>query len=327
MGSLVIVAIPREDDPVWKVSSEKVPHLTILFLGENSDNPNKGRIFEFLEHAANTSLTRFGLDVDRRGELGGDKADVLFFKKDRWSFPKINDFRSALLQDNTIREAFESADQFPVWNPHITLGYPATPAKKPAEDRLYWVNFDRIALWDGDFEGTELLLKDDVDLEVSMSDTAARGREFLSHHGVKGMRWGVRRSGINIGKIYRKPPAAGGVKKARKAPTSADFKKAEASRRKVGVKKTGPAAKKTATLSNEELQALVKRMNLEKQYAELSTKDQTKASGAMITGKILGGLGKGAGQVAGNIVKSQATNLGNQLAKEQIEKLLKNAKK
>lgn len=137
--------------------------------------------------------------------------------------------------------------------------------------------------------------------------------EFLEHHGVKGMRWGVRRSGINIGKIYRKPPGEVSVKVARKAPTSPDFKKAEAAKAKVT---KGKGSRKTAALNNDELQALVKRMNLEKQYAELSQRDKRKVVGAKFVGDVLGGVAKG-----------QATRLGNQLAQEQIDKLLKNAKK
>lgn len=322
MSSLVVVAIPREDDPVWKISSEKVPHLTILFLGENGDHPDKGRIFEFLEHAANTTLTRFGLDAERRGTLGDDEADVVFFRKDNWSFPKIEAFRSDLLQDHAIRKAFDSVPQFPEWTPHLTLGYPKTPAKKSTDERLYYVQFDRIALWDGDFEGTELLLKDEYSMEVSMSDTVATGEKFLSHFGVKGMRWGVRRSGINIGKVYfekndgtKRTTKTGRITTAtpkRKPPTSDDFKKATAAKAKIGTTKVGKTAKKTAPLSNDELQSLVKRMNLEKQYAELSTRDQRKVVGAKFVGDVMVGVAKG-----------QATRLGNQLAQEQLEKLLK----
>lgn len=126
----------------------------------------------------------------------------------------------------------------------------------------------------------------------------------LFHFGVKGMRWGVRRSGVNAGKIYRKPSA--------KAPSSEDFKKATAAKAKIGTTKVGKTAKKTAPLSNDELQSLVKRMNLEKQYAELSNRDRKKVVGAKFVGDVLGGVAKG-----------QATRLGNQLAADQIDKLLK----
>ena len=37
MSNLVIVAIPDENDRVWKVSSEKIPHMTLLFLGDEDE--------------------------------------------------------------------------------------------------------------------------------------------------------------------------------------------------------------------------------------------------------------------------------------------------
>lgn len=207
MGSnLVIVAIPDENDRVWKISSEKVPHLTVLFLGEEGNVANLDQIMLFVEHAANTSLKRFYLPVDRRGELGADQADVLFFKKGRYDFKAVRDFRSLLLKDPNIKTAYDSTKQFETpeavgdpgqpWIPHLTLGYPATPAKKIPDDDFgfYSVDFHKIAVWTGDFEGPEFLLKDygeefdemDIPMDVTMSD--------LQHYGVKGMKWGQRKT-------------------------------------------------------------------------------------------------------------------------------------
>lgn len=199
MSNLVIVAIPDENDRVWKVSSEKVPHLTLLFLGDESKVSNLDQIMLFVEHAANTTLKRFYLPVDRRGEMGADQADVLFFKKGRYDYKAIRDFRVALLQDNNIKTAYDSATQFEgPWNPHLTLGYPAAPAKPDNTDRdfgFYDVGFNKVAVWTGDFDGPEFLLKDywdefdaleSVPMDVAMSD--------LAHVGVKGMRWGVRKA-------------------------------------------------------------------------------------------------------------------------------------
>lgn len=201
MSNLVIVAVPDENDRVWKVSSEQVPHLTLLFLGDMGAVSNLEQIMLFVEHAANTTLKRFYLPVDRRGELGNDPdtgpADVLFFKKGRYDFKAVRDFRSTLLQDHNIKTAYDSAQQFDgPWQPHLTLGYPeTTPANAIPDDQIgtfYDVCFNKIAVWTGDFEGPEFLLKDywdefdvlDYPMDVAMSD--------LEHHGVKGMRWGVR---------------------------------------------------------------------------------------------------------------------------------------
>jgi hypothetical protein len=106
---------------------------------------------------------------------------VLFFKKDRYSYKAVRDFRASLLQDNNIRTAYDSVSQFEgPWNPHLTLGYPTDPAKPEDNDwgGFYSVEFNRIAVWTGDYEGPEFLLKDfwdeyetmeSVPMDVAMS--------------------------------------------------------------------------------------------------------------------------------------------------------------
>jgi 2'-5' RNA ligase len=208
MGSnLVIVALPADDDVVWKVSSEKKPHMTLLFLGDSASNPNVQRIMEFVQHAVDvTEHGPFYLDTDRRDVLGADNADVLFFRKD-WSYKWINQFRNQLLQNTDIKTAYDSTEQFPEWQPHLTLGYPEAPANedKVPDYGFNMVRFDRIAVWTGDFEGPDFRLEwpersfDDM-AEVAWSDKGidialerqAAGRYALQHSGVKGMKWGVR---------------------------------------------------------------------------------------------------------------------------------------
>lgn len=191
-SSLTIVAIPSQDDYVWKISSEKVPHMTLLFLGDQSNNPNVDHMIEYLGHVASTSMNQFGLSVERRGLLGPKDADVLFFEND-YCVKMINQTRGYLLQDKYIKQAYDSVEQYPSWTPHMTLGYPETPAKPDNRDYpgFNWVNFDRIAIWTGDYEGpTFELEKKNYDMELSMSEQL---NEFLEHHGVDGQKWGVRR--------------------------------------------------------------------------------------------------------------------------------------
>lgn len=211
MSNLVIVAIPEEDDRVWKVSSEKVPHLTLLYLGDSNAVDNLQQIVEFVEHAATTTLNRFYLPVDRRDVLGADDADVLFFKKGRYDFKAIRDFRATLLQDNNIKTAYDKATQIEgPWLPHLTLGYPATPANPMPDnwgEKFYNVEFTKIAVWVSDYDGPEFLLKDWWDEQESletapgdfaMSDVTKTGEEVVAalfeHSGVKGMKWGVRKA-------------------------------------------------------------------------------------------------------------------------------------
>jgi 2'-5' RNA ligase len=209
MNNLVIVAIPEQQDRVWKVSSEKVPHLTLLFLGEADTNPDLQTIIDFVEHAVTVSEHGpFYLEVDKRGVLGPDNADVLFFDDRRWNMKWIDAFRTQLLQNNQIRTAFDSAQQYEEWQPHLTLGYPTAPAKTDKEDYpFYSVCFDRIAVWNTDFAGPEFELewpdRMEGDLAIAYSDTkklemvhtgrlsapvqeesmdtVERGKEFVAH--------------------------------------------------------------------------------------------------------------------------------------------------
>ena len=81
MPAIVIVALPKADEPVNEISSEKKAHMTLLYL----DAPmgvDTEHIVQFVEHACNVALSQFGLSVEKRGTLGPDNADVLFFGTD-----------------------------------------------------------------------------------------------------------------------------------------------------------------------------------------------------------------------------------------------------
>lgn len=248
--SYAIVAIPAQDDYVWRISSEKVPHLTLLFLGDHLENV--AQVSGFLGHVADVSISRFGMDVERRGVLGDKSADVLFFGEH--GRDRLKDIRSYLLGNEDIRKAYDSAEQFPEWIPHLTMGFPETPAKPDKRDYpgTTWVNFDRIALWTGQYEGVEFQLNDN-DRALSMSD---RGEQFLKHFGVKGMRWGVTRANVRSGL------SAGGKALADAYKPSQDAK--AAGKAQVKAKLGGVRA-----MSNREMQQVIHRMELERRYREL----------------------------------------------------------
>jgi hypothetical protein len=202
MADTVIVALPSEDEKVNKISSEQVAHLTICYLGDQSGNDQLPEIVEYVEHAAK-QLSPFYASVDHRGELGPDLADVLFFEPNGWDMKRVREFRYFLLQNDAIRRAYDSVDQHPEWLPHLTLGYPETPAVVDPNDdppHFYGIQFDRIAVWIGDFQGPEFRLRyEDHAMEVAMSSmtTAQRGEQAVAelfHHGTKGMKWGVRKA-------------------------------------------------------------------------------------------------------------------------------------
>jgi hypothetical protein len=183
-----VVAIPSKNDYVWKISSEKIPHLTLLYLGNQLSNVS--RVTDFVEHVVKTSMTRFGIGVSNRDTLGPKDADVLFFDKNDYCIKNLINFRSYLLRDKNISTAYNQTAQYPIWTPHLTLGYPEAPAKP--DNREYpgitWVNFDKIALWTSDYDGPEFALDDSYGSEAKMSV-----EEAVAHFGVKGMHWGQRK--------------------------------------------------------------------------------------------------------------------------------------
>lgn len=159
--SVVIAMIPVDDDPVWKVSSEPRAHMTLLYL-DDSILKHEEELLTFVQHIAETSLYKFGMSVHRRGTLGSDEADVLFFDKN-WMSDNLRRCRAHLLTNPYINIAYNLADQFPEWTPHLTLGYPDKPAKE-VDYPLNWVQFDRIAVWTTEDNGPEFYLQDEADL-------------------------------------------------------------------------------------------------------------------------------------------------------------------
>lgn len=260
-----IVAIPEPDDYVWKISSEKIPHMTLLFLGEPSDGTSVQNIVEYLQHTVNTSLRRFGLSVDRRGLLGSDNADVVFFEKGDQGYgdmKMVNEARSYLLKNDEIFKAYSNADQYPEWTPHLTLGYPEAPAKPDNRDYpgTHYVHFDRLALWTGDFVGLEIPLKSDDRMAMSIDDKV---EDILAHYGVMGMHWGVRK--------------AESVRRLASSPSnSEDYDKALALARR-------PAR----SLSNSEMRTLTQRLQLERSYVDLLKHTATISKGQTTVKDIL----------------------------------------
>lgn len=286
-----VVAIPSQDDYVWNLSSEKVPHMTICAFEDPGWSAEQlSHVLEYTEHAASL-LNRFGMSVDHRGELGEKKADVLFFDTS-WKY-KIETFRSNILADPLINAAVHGDDhQFDKWVMHLTMGFPESPAKKDTRDYpgTSWVNFDRIAFWTGEYSGPTFRLgSEDRGLaEVAYMSEHDYAADVLEHYGVKGMKWGVRR-------------------KSRQVEPSSDESRATS-------KSLGRAKKNKTTrvLTNAELRQAIERMRLEQEFSKLSGGvDKTFIQkGAGFASKILTDAGKqSVQQVANNQAKKQVDGL------------------
>lgn len=137
-----IMLIPAEADPVVAASSEPA-HVTFVWLGKDGLED-----FEAVEQA----VRLYAQDLDgplvvptsSRGTLGDDEADVVFLEPT----DSLIAMRDGLMVNEPIRAAYDAAEQFPEWTPHVTLGYPEAPAL--AEYDGTEVTFDRIGLWVGE---------------------------------------------------------------------------------------------------------------------------------------------------------------------------------
>ena len=83
-----------------------------------------------------------------------------------------------------------------------------------------------------------------------------KAEEFLSHFGIKGMRWGVRRTDAQLAKASTITPRKGESQDAARARTTLS---------------TIKSTKSTTSVSDSDLQHLVNRISLEKRYSEITS--------------------------------------------------------
>lgn len=138
-NSVVLVALPRKGDPVLEIASGDHPHITLAYLGVVEPSQFDG----ILKAAAEVTYHPIIDKVSGRGELGKDQADVLLMDA-----TGSKGLRDLLLADASIADAVATADSFPTWIPHITIGYPDAP--RLSDDKPESVTYDRFGLWNGD---------------------------------------------------------------------------------------------------------------------------------------------------------------------------------
>ena len=118
-GALVTL-LPAADDPTQAASSEDMAHLTFIWMGDLMDI--EGDTLAMAEEVRRYAAQVDGpvvVPVKERGTLGSDDADVLFLEPTE----SLLALRDGLLASEPIKAAYEAAEQFPEWIPHVTVNY------------------------------------------------------------------------------------------------------------------------------------------------------------------------------------------------------------
>lgn len=194
----VVVALPSDLDPI-RLVGDGDKHATLLFFGDVSTLPpgSKEIITKALAQVTNI-FTPFAESIVGTQRLGSDVPPALVAML---SGNCLSSIRDSLLINQAVSDYLNNATQYPSYTPHVTLGYPDYASEQALQEKvasLFRIKFDRLALWWGD-EHIEYPLNqnDNIPMDsVAMSDDAD---EFFEHHGVKGMKWGVRRTDAQLG--------------------------------------------------------------------------------------------------------------------------------
>ena len=113
--------------------------------------------------------------------------------------------------------------------------------------------------------------------------------DFLEHHGIKGMKWGVRRTPEQLGHRpsgKRKKSIGSAIKKAGSAVANASRSVVDSGKKKLEEKKEKKSVKMetkspkskiggVANMSDDELRRAVQRLSLERQYQQLTPQRKT----------------------------------------------------
>ena len=135
----------------------------------------------------------------------------------------------------------------------------------------------------------------------------------LTHYGIKGMKWGVRRTPAQLGhKISSK---------LRRNKKSSDEPKAEETKKAPAAKKTS-TTKKAKDMTDEELRQAINRLQMERQYETLQQQTATK-KGESRTKRLLKRVGNNiivpaAEDTAKQIVKSGMVNVANKFISKKM---------
>jgi hypothetical protein len=170
---------------------------------------------------------------------------------------------------------------------------PASPEAQKLfrEARIYYAQADALDVQAGIVHGNKRRMKLYREAQVSrdLGDRYTEEGEAIAHYGRKGMKWGIRRS-----------------------------KKELASTPKTKETSTKKLKKKASKMSDEELQASVRRLNLEKQYVTLTKQANAKTKTRMQRGREeMASIAKASAKKA---IQKQTTNLMSEALEASVKK-------
>ena len=157
---VVLGAFPADGDPCHRIGAEN-KHATLAYFGNDVPRHAYPALLSSLASTARTHAP-FEVDVTGAGHLGTQDALVWFTghpvttssENDQVDGGPLHALRRSLLADPDVRALHDDVDQFPVFVPHVTVGYPhyengsfATVAERA--EHVTTIRFDRLFLWWG----------------------------------------------------------------------------------------------------------------------------------------------------------------------------------
>ena len=187
-SSTVLVVIPAADDPA--VQGVEEPHITLAYLNDGSTPMDDGVLNEVraLVGQMASVTSPFQMKVSGSAYLGPDKARVLLLESE-----DLRDLREALADTDALNAAM-TAEQYPFYIPHMTLGYdgvdlPEQPPETISASGLgLWVQGDHEVFDFGSDPGQDMGLdlmvpvasSADLDVGIRVAQQYPAGRWYVT---------------------------------------------------------------------------------------------------------------------------------------------------
>lgn len=249
---------------------------------------------EFLEHFGIKGMKRGKRKLEDIGDKIGDVGDTIGDKVQdaatAWNK------RAEIIQTKSeLKKTKKALDKLTRDYYSVEYNGPQVSKKDRAEYAEVYATWSR--LYQKKIEALEAKLKslNHIYEELSKEDS-------LTHYGVLGMRWGIRKD--------RRTGARGRIFRAKTQVAEKTNQESSGSSGSTSTNSTALRQKSIYEMSDSELQALTKRLQLEKQYRDLTGQEVSRGQ-------------KFVKEVFGASAKNSATNVVTKVMTEQLEKIVK----